>query len=200
MSNALFFNSYKLKKGASVPDFLSAVDRLINEYASKQKGFKSFKLLLDGDTWADYGIFETMEDAKSFENPTSTNETAAQFYTFLNFNTCKSNIFTVERNAEVRSAAPAAAAFVSFKLKAGASVQDFLLASDKVDSCPLSDELISRKLLVKGDLWADLLFWETMEGVKKAAESENLSPAIKEYLSFIGEVTVHQHFTVEKSY
>jgi hypothetical protein len=60
MLNAIFFNSYKLKKGSSVPEFLLAVEDLINGYASKQKGFISFMLLVDGETWADFGIFETM--------------------------------------------------------------------------------------------------------------------------------------------
>jgi len=98
MSNAVFINSYKLKKGTSVPDFLLAVDNLVNEYMSKQKGFISFKLLVDGDTWTDIGVFETMEDAKNFENPGSVNEFAEKFYSFLNFNTCKSNTYSVERS------------------------------------------------------------------------------------------------------
>ncbi|TYQ15223.1 UNVERIFIED_CONTAM: hypothetical protein Cloal_1645 [Acetivibrio alkalicellulosi] len=98
MPNAVFFNSYKLKKGASVPDFLLAVDKLWNEYISKQKGFISSKLLVDGDTWADYTVFETMEDAKRFANPTHTNDLAEKFYSFLNFNSCTSHFYSVERS------------------------------------------------------------------------------------------------------
>jgi len=66
MSNVVFFNSYKLKKGVSVPDFLQAAKKLNNEYISKQKGFISSKVAVDGETWADFTIFETMEDAKKF--------------------------------------------------------------------------------------------------------------------------------------
>lgn len=55
MSKAVFFNSYKLKKGASVSDFLVAVENLTNEYISKQKGYISFQLLVDGEIWADSG-------------------------------------------------------------------------------------------------------------------------------------------------
>ena len=202
MSNAIFFNSYKLKKGASVPDFLLAFEKLITEYASKQMGSISFMLLSDGDTWADFGIFETMEDAKNFENPTETNEFAEKFYSFLNFNSCRSRIFSVERSCQHQSIAPTAVTFVSFKLKKGASVPDFLLASDKLDSEGLSvnDATISRKLLVKDSSWADLILWESMEGPKKVAESESTNDAIKEYLAFVGEVTFHQHFSVEQSY
>jgi len=92
MSNALFFNSYKIKKNSSDTDFSQAVDNLVREYASKQPGFVSMALLHNDEMWADFAIFETMEDAKNFENPTETNEYAEKFYSFLNFSTCKSRI------------------------------------------------------------------------------------------------------------
>lgn len=97
MSNIVFFNSYELKKGASISDFLVAVDNLNNEYISKQNGFISFQLLLDGDTWADSTTFETMEDAKNFANASEPNDFAKKFYSFLNFNSCKSNFFSVQK-------------------------------------------------------------------------------------------------------
>ena len=96
MPNAVFHNTYKLKKGSSTPDFIQAVKNLVTQYASKQKGFISCALFTDGEKWADVGIFETMEDAKSFENPTEVNEHAAHFYTFLNFNSCVSRMITVD--------------------------------------------------------------------------------------------------------
>ncbi|MDR2965050.1 MAG: hypothetical protein LBU88_04675 [Treponema sp.] len=40
MSNAVYYVSYKLKKGASVPDFLLAAEKLNNEQISKKKGVK----------------------------------------------------------------------------------------------------------------------------------------------------------------
>jgi len=98
MPNAIFFNTYKLKKGASVPDFLIAVENLKINYLSKQKGFISFKLLVDGETWADATTFETMEDAKNFAEACEPNEFAEKFYSFLNFNSCKSNFFSVEKD------------------------------------------------------------------------------------------------------
>ena len=90
MSNVVFLNTYKLKKGASIPDFLLAVENLNNEYISKQKGYISFQLLIDGETWADSTTFETMDDAKSFASAKEPNEFAEKFYSFLNFNSCKS--------------------------------------------------------------------------------------------------------------
>lgn len=103
MSKINFFNSYKLKKGASVPDFLVAVEQLKSEYISKQKGFISFDLLVDGETWADSTIFETMEDAKNFANASEPNEFATKFYSFLNFNSCRSNFFSVEMTSRTQT-------------------------------------------------------------------------------------------------
>ena len=65
---AVFYCSFNLKKGASVSDFLESAKKLNDEYISKQKGYVAWQQLNDGDTWADYLIFETMEDVKNFEN------------------------------------------------------------------------------------------------------------------------------------
>ncbi|MDL2295459.1 hypothetical protein LJC18_01420 [Lachnospiraceae bacterium OttesenSCG-928-E19] len=98
MSKVVFFNSYKLKKGVSIPEFLIAVERLNKEYISKQKGYVSFELLVDGDRWADSTVFETMEDAKNFAKCGEPNQIAESFYSFLNLSTCRSNLFATERS------------------------------------------------------------------------------------------------------
>ena len=98
MTNAVYFVSYKLKKGASVPDFLQASAQLNDAYMAKQKGFISWKQLLEGDMWVDLLTFETMEDAESVSNPSETNEWAEKFYGFINLNSCKVHLFTVERS------------------------------------------------------------------------------------------------------
>ena len=96
MSNVVFFNSYKLKKGVSVPDFLEAADSLIKEYASKQKGFISSKIAVDGEMWADFTVFETMEDAKAFAEGNDESSLAEKFYSFLNLNSCVTRFYSVE--------------------------------------------------------------------------------------------------------
>jgi hypothetical protein len=101
MSKAVFYCSFKLKKGASVPDFLLSAEKLNNEYISKQKGYISWQQLADGDTWADYLTFETMEDVKNFEaNAGNSGELAKNFYSFINLNSCKVNYFIIERSYE----------------------------------------------------------------------------------------------------
>ena len=94
----VYFNTYKLKKGASVHDFKEAVKLLIEKDFAKRQGFISFKLLAEGDDFADYSEWETMEDYNAFLEvaQTSPSETALAFYAFLNMNSCKSRVYTVE--------------------------------------------------------------------------------------------------------
>jgi len=98
MSNVVFSNTYKLKKGASVPDFLLAIEKLIKEHISKQNGYVSFQLLSEGDTWVDSVTFETMDNLNAFleSSQNNKNELAEKFYSFLNFATCKSTVYSVE--------------------------------------------------------------------------------------------------------
>jgi len=100
MPNGVYYVSYKLKKGASVPDFLLASETLNNEHISKQKGYISWKQLNDGETWADFCTFETLEDVKNFEESSGKNPNghALKFYSFINLNSCRGHFFTVEKN------------------------------------------------------------------------------------------------------
>ena len=101
MSNAVFFCSFKLKKDSSVSDFLLASEKLNNEYISKQKGYISWKQLVDGETWADFLTFESMEDVKSFEdNSSNAGELAQSFYSFINLSSCKVHYFSIEKSYE----------------------------------------------------------------------------------------------------
>lgn len=99
MSNAIYFVSFKLKKGASVPDFLLAAEKLNNEFISKQPGYISWQQAVDGDTWADLITFETPEDLKRFEEASQTpDELALQFYSFININSCKGHKLSVQKH------------------------------------------------------------------------------------------------------
>jgi hypothetical protein len=91
--------------------------------------------------------------------------------------------------------------FVTFNLIKGASVADFLLASDKINSGFLAVQkgYISRKLIVQDELWADLVLWETMEDARNAANSIGENFEHYGYFSFIENCDMH-HFSVEKSY
>jgi len=96
---AVYYVSYKLKKNASIQDFLLAAEMLNNEYISKQQGYVSWKQLVDGETWADFATFETMDDLKNFiEKSRTPNDVAKKFYSFINLMSCKSHYFSVERS------------------------------------------------------------------------------------------------------
>jgi hypothetical protein len=98
MLNAVFYVSYKLKKGASERDFLLAAEELNDGYMSKQKGYISWKQLRDGETWVDFLTFETMADAQRAEEANEPNELAERFYSYINLNSCRTHFFTVERS------------------------------------------------------------------------------------------------------
>ena len=98
MANVASLNSYKLKEGVSVSDFLLAKDTLISEFASKQKGWISSKTLVDGEIWADFTIFESIDDLKAFVPLCNKSELAKKAWSFMDMNTLKSHRFLVERD------------------------------------------------------------------------------------------------------
>ena len=97
MSNAVWFISFKLKQGVSEKDFLLASEKCHNEVLSKQKGFISWEVLRDGDTWIDFVKWETAEDAKNGETAGASNPAAHEFYSFIDMKTCTMQLFSVEK-------------------------------------------------------------------------------------------------------
>jgi len=99
MSNVVSFHTYKLKDGVSVPEFLLAVENLIKEHISKQKGYVSFQLLKEGDTWADSVTFETMDDFNAFlETENQMTAEMEKFASFLNFDTVTNRTYSIEKS------------------------------------------------------------------------------------------------------
>lgn len=98
MSETAWFISYKLVKGASVQDYLAASEQVSNEILSKQKGFISWKVLADGDTWVDLIVWESLEDAKNAETAGAENPIAQKYYSFIDMESCKQTNFAVEKN------------------------------------------------------------------------------------------------------
>ena len=98
MSNTVMFITFNLAEGASVPDFLIAAEKLNNEYMSKQKGFISWKQLVEGELWADLLTWETIDDAKKILESSSPNPLAEKFYSFIDMPSCKVHLFSVEKS------------------------------------------------------------------------------------------------------
>jgi len=99
MANAVYYVSFKLKKGTIVEEFLAAAEKLNNEFISKQPGYVSWNQMVDGETWADFCTFETMDDLNNFlELSRNPSEAAKKFYSFINLPSCKSHFFSVKRS------------------------------------------------------------------------------------------------------
>jgi len=95
--------------------------------------------------------------------------------------------------------------YAPFYLKKEVSIPDFMLASDRLQSEFLSKQkgYVSRKLLAKGEVWCDLIFWETMDDAQSALKAFYENAAACAYLSFLEEENEDceiLHFSVQKSY
>jgi heme-degrading monooxygenase HmoA len=98
MSQATWFISYQLKEGKSVEDFLIASKKCNDEVLSKQKGYISWNVLRDGDTWVDLVKWESAEDAKKAETAGAKNPAAKEFYSFINMKSCRLQLYSVEKS------------------------------------------------------------------------------------------------------
>ena len=98
MSNAVMFISYKLAKDVPAKDFLLASENVHNDFMSKQKGYISWKVLVDGEMWADVLTWETKEDAQNAMAAGGANADNQKFFAMLDPQSVKMQIFTVEKS------------------------------------------------------------------------------------------------------
>jgi len=94
MNKAVLFCTYKLKQDAYIPDFLRAVEKL-TMHTSRQKGCISYNLLVEDGTYADMSTWETMDDLKGFMKSGGPKDLAEKFYSFIDFESCKSHFYEV---------------------------------------------------------------------------------------------------------
>ena len=100
MLKAVWHISYKLVEGADVQEFLLASKKCHDDSLSKNKGFISWDVLRDGDTWVDFVTFESMEDANNAEgddNEAGKHPSALAFYSFIDPNTLIATSYTLEK-------------------------------------------------------------------------------------------------------
>lgn len=99
---------------------------------------------------------------------------------------------------------PKAIFYCAYNLKKDASAAEFLAASQKLNDDYISKQpgYISWQQVRDGDLWADLLTFETMEDVKNfEANSENPNELALEFYSYINMPTCKiNYFTIESEY
>ena len=98
---------------------------------------------------------------------------------------------------------PNAVMFISFRLVPGASVPDFLLATEKLNSEHMSKQkgYVSWKQLREGETWVDFIEWETMEDAGRAMEAGCETETAAAFFAFLDQESVETHlYSVEKSY
>ena len=83
MSNIVEFSPFYLKREVSISEFLLASDKFQSEFISMQKGYISRKLLVNGETWTDLVVWETMEDVKNATKIIYENAAALEYITFI---------------------------------------------------------------------------------------------------------------------
>jgi hypothetical protein len=98
-SNAVWFITYKLAEGKVQDDFLFAAEQCRERVLSRKKGYLSWKMLVDGDTYADLVTWETMEDAINAEKEGGDiDPAAANFYSFIDHSSLKMQCFSVAKD------------------------------------------------------------------------------------------------------
>ena len=95
--------------------------------------------------------------------------------------------------------------YCEYKLKKGASAEDFLEASEKLNNEYISKQkgYISWEQLNDGDIWVDLLSFETMEEVKAFEDKSNANPneLALNFYSFINMPSCKvRYYNARKSY
>lgn len=95
--------------------------------------------------------------------------------------------------------------FVAFKLKKSVSEEEFFHVSDAFACNFLTKQkgYISRQVLCKGNLWADLVIWETEADHLNAMDASQTDPAAAAYISALNlsaKGSFYHLFTVKRSY
>lgn len=92
MAKTAWIFSYKLKKNVKKEQFVELTQKLHDEIISKAKGFISWEHYLQKDTWTDFVLWETEEDANNATLIVKGKEVTENFYACIQMNTCKALI------------------------------------------------------------------------------------------------------------
>lgn len=98
MANAVMLINFKLADGVSEADFLQTTEKVHNEFMSKQKGYISWRQLLDCSGWADMITWETMDDAKNAISASENDAASGAFFAMLDMESVKIHIYEVKKD------------------------------------------------------------------------------------------------------
>ena len=91
---------------------------------------------------------------------------------------------------------------ISFKLKDGATAEELLAASDKMQADYLSKRqgFINRQLMNIDGIWTDWVIWETFPDADNAMNKSEENEAAQAFASLIGEVVECNFYSLERSH
>lgn len=84
--------SYKLKKMVSDEEFIEKTQKLHDEIISKAKGFISWEHYVQDNTWTDFVLWESEEDANNATTIGQGKDVTKAFYACIQMNTCRALI------------------------------------------------------------------------------------------------------------
>ena len=96
--NIISYHSYGINKGIADCEFISAIEKVNHEFASKQKGWLSSLAFNDGSTWADIVIMESKESLEQFVTACNKSEVAHECGKYMDVRNLKSHLFTIEQS------------------------------------------------------------------------------------------------------
>lgn len=92
MAKTAWIFSYKLKKNISTEEFIEKTQNLHDEVISKAKGFISLEHYVQNNTWTDFVLWESEEDANNATTIGQGKEVTKEFYACIQMNTCRALI------------------------------------------------------------------------------------------------------------
>ncbi len=92
MAKTAWIFSYKLKKGVSPEEFMERTQKLHDEVISQAKGFISWEHFVQDNTWTDFVLWESEEDAKNGTTVGQGKEATKNFYACIQMHTCRALI------------------------------------------------------------------------------------------------------------
>jgi heme-degrading monooxygenase HmoA len=81
-------------EGVQENDFLAAAKAVYDEILFVQKGFISWEVFRNEETWVDLVTWETSQDAKNGETAGAENPLAHKFYAMIDMESCTNQLFT----------------------------------------------------------------------------------------------------------
>lgn len=92
MAKTAWIFSYKLKKNVSEEEFMEKTKALHDEVISKAQGFISWEHYVQKDTWTDFVLWESEEDAQNGTMVGEGKEVTKEFYACIQMQTCRALI------------------------------------------------------------------------------------------------------------